>query len=100
MIHGLKLTMSGTALRQQLGARIQWHRSRVVEYQRELARRDVDDSSDVRLPEHIVEHMRDEHESRADVLALIHEHILDAETYQLGRADLIFAELIPDPGID
>ncbi|MGE3512486.1 MAG: hypothetical protein AB7N65_26785 [Vicinamibacterales bacterium] len=100
MIDGLKLTMSGTALRQQLAARIQWHRSRVMEYQRELARQEVDDPSEVRLPEHIVEHMRDEHESRADVLALIHEHILEAETYHLGRADLIFAELIPDPDAD
>lgn len=97
MIEGLKLTMSGTELRQQLGARIRWHQSRVADYQRELARQDVDESTDVRLPEHIVEHMRDEHESRAGVLTLIHDHVLETETYRLGEADLAFGEMIPGP---
>ena len=47
------------------------------------------------LPDHIIEHMRDEHDSRADVLTLIHDHLQESETYLLGEADLRFAEMIP-----
>lgn len=94
MIDGLKLTMSGGELREQLEARIGWHRGRVVDYARELERQEVDESAEVRLPEHIVEHMRDEHESRADTLTLIRDHVIEGETYLLGQEDLIFAEMM------
>lgn len=95
MIDGLKLTMSGGELREQLEARISWHRGRVVDYARELERQDVvDESIEIRLPEHIVAHMRDEHESRADTLTLIRDHVIEGETYLLGQEDLIFAEMI------
>jgi hypothetical protein len=59
-----------------------------------LERQDVDESVEIRLPEHIVEHMRDEHESRADTLTFIRDHVLEGETYLLGQEDLIFAEMI------
>lgn len=94
MIDGLKLTMSGGELRELLEARIGWHRGRVLDYARELQRQDEDDSVEIRLPEHVVEHMRDEHESRADTLTLIRDHVIEGEVYLLGREDLIFAEMI------
>lgn len=94
MIDGLKLTMSGGELRERLEARITWHRGRVVDYARELTRQNVDESLEVRLPEHVVEHMRDEHESRAETLTLIRDHVLEGETYLLGQTDLIFAEMM------
>lgn len=94
MIDGLKLTMSGGELRELLEARIGWHRGRALDYARELQRQDEDESVEIRLPEHIVEHMRDEHESRADTLALIRDHLIEGELYLLGQEDLIFAEMI------
>lgn len=94
MIDGLKLTMSGGELREQLEARITWHRGRVLDYARELARQDIETAEEVRLPEHIVEHMRDEHESRAETLTLIRDHIIEEEIYRLGQEDLVFAEMI------
>ena len=98
MIEGLKLTMTGADLRRHLSARIEWHRERVLDYEREMDRGSLGDPGEVRLPAHVVEHMRDEHESRAGVLAFIREHVLESETYRLGEGDLVFGELIPGPG--
>lgn len=100
MIEGLKLTMTGGELRERLDARIRWHEERRDEFGRALTPSESEDVTAVQLPDHIVEHMRDEHDSRASVLSLIHDHVDAAETYRLTESDLIFAELIPKPERD
>jgi CYTH domain-containing protein len=95
MIDGLKLTMTGAELRQRLSAKVRWHESRRDEFEKALTPSDDPDSMAAQLPDHIIEHMRDEHDSRADVLTLIHDHLQESETYLLGEADLRFAEMIP-----
>lgn len=98
MIEGLKLTMTGSELRERLDARIRWHEGRRDEFARALTEAaESGDDTAVQLPDHIVEHMRDEHDSRASVLLLIHDHVEAAETYRLAEPDLIFAEMIPKP---
>lgn len=100
MIEGLKLTMSGSELRRRLDARVRWHEKRRDEFEHALIPSDDPESMAAQLPDHIIEHMRDDHASRADVLALIHDHVLESETYRLGESDLMFAELIPRPDED
>ena len=100
MIDGLKLTMTGGELRQRLHDRIRWHQSRRDEFERALTPSDDPESMAAQLPDHIIEHMRDEHDARADVLTLIHDHVLESETYRLGEDDLVFAGMIPAPDED
>lgn len=100
MIEGLKLTMNGGELRERLDERIRWHEGRREEFERALTPSDDPESMAAQLPNHIIEHMRDEHDTRASVLTLIHDHVLESETYRLGEADLVFAEMIPKPGAD
>ena len=38
-----------------------------------------------------------QHEHRIHVLTMIRGHILTGETYLVGRRDLVFAALLPDP---
>lgn len=100
MIEGLKLTITGADLRRRLNERIRWHEKRRDEFEHALIPSDDPESMAAQLPDHIIEHMRDEHDSRADVLTLIHDHLLETETYRLGEADLMFAEMIPRPDED
>ena len=100
MIEGLKLTMTGGELRERLDEKIRWHEGRRDEFARALAPSDDPESVAAQLPDHIIEHMRDEHDSRASVLVLIHDHVVESETYRLGEADLMFAEMIPKPDED
>lgn len=100
MIEGLKLTMTGGELRERLGERIRWHEERRDEFDRARTPSRDPDSAAGQLPDHIIEHMRDEHSARADVLALIHDHVVESEVYRLGEGDLVFAEMIPKPDSD
>lgn len=100
MIDGLKLTMSGGELRQRLGDRIRWHEGRRDEFERALTPSDDPESMAAQLPDHIVEQLRDDHDLRAGVLTLIHDHVLETETYRLGEDDLIFGGMIPAPEDD
>jgi hypothetical protein len=98
MIDGLKLVMSGTDLRERIERRIAWHQARVDHYQAELKRTTDEETEECPLlPEHILENGRDEHLDRIDELTLIRDHIITIERYQLGEADLRFADLIERP---
>lgn len=100
MIEGLKLTMTGVELSRRLDERIKWHRDRALHFERALSAPDTAVGAIALLPVHILEHMRDQHETRAGVLTLIHGHLVAGETYRLGEHDLIFAELIPGQNDD
>lgn len=95
MIDGLKVTISGTDLRVKLDERIHWHECRIAHYDRELKRTEEDQTEESPLlPEHMLEHERDEHRDRIEVLMLIRDHLVADETYRLGESDLKFSELI------
>ena len=97
MIDGLKLTLPGDRLRAMLDRRIRWHVARADSYARELERPGEQADAALRLlPEHILEHERDDHADRADMLKLIQAHIVPEETYLLGERDLRFGDLLPD----
>ena len=97
MIEGLKLTITGAQLRELLEERIHCRESRVAWYEKELKRTAEGQTDDLSLlPEHILEHERDENAERADTLTLIRDHVVAEETYQLSETDLHFGDLLPD----
>ena len=97
MIEGLKLAFPGARLRELMDERIQWHEGRVAHFTRELARRGTEKTDeDALVPPHMLEHERDEHIDRLNVLVLIREHLDAGETYRLAESDLRLADLIPD----
>lgn len=100
MIDGLKLTFSGAELRRRLDEKIRWHEERREEFARAIMPSEAADAMAGQLPGHVIEHMRDEHDSRAAVLTLIRDHVLEGETYRLGEGDLVLAEMIPRPEDD
>jgi hypothetical protein len=87
--------MTGGELRERLDARIRWHEERRDEFARALTPSDDPESRTTPLPSDIIEHMRNQHDMRASVLLLIHDHVEASETYRLGEPDLVFAEMIP-----
>jgi hypothetical protein len=101
MIEGLKLTMTGDALRDRLQERMERHRRLVAHYQREAKREpNPGDEDDVVLPEHMCEYEQALHGWRLDVLEYIRDHIDASEVYRLAAADLEFGEILPEmPGL-
>ena len=97
MIAGLKLTITGEEVRALLHQRAQQHLMRAECWRRERNKSGDDQSEDVFLcSEEMCENEAERHEWRADVLEFIRDHVDPREAYQLGEADLIFGELLPE----
>ena len=97
MIDGLKLAMTGEQIIATVSARIEDHRATIRQKRDdgEAGRRPADDDCPmcaVSLDDDIAQL-----EHSIQVLMVIRGHIVPAETYLLGRNDLEFAELLPEP---
>jgi hypothetical protein len=93
MIDGLKLTMTGEAIKQRLTDRIQQHAALVERYTKE--REQGDPAGRLRrVAERAYEYEIEQHTESIQTLTLIRDHVLDGETYLLGRRDLEFAEIL------
>lgn len=100
MIDGLKLKMPGEELRRLLEQRIGAHQRRAAWWRREQERTPEQQTEDEPLlPDHMCANEAEQHDWRGSVLGFIRDHIESDEVYQLGEADLTFAELLPEkPG--
>jgi hypothetical protein len=97
MIVGLKLTITGEEVRALLQQRAQQHLMRAECWKRERDKSGEHQSEDAFLcSEDMCENEAERHEWRADVLEFIRDHVDPREAYQLGEADLIFGELLPE----
>ena len=98
MIDGLKLTMTGALLKGKVAERIQDHQDTIRKYRKAMARTPDEETEDTPgLPEHMCEYEIDCCEYSIEKLTLILDHLRDDESYLLGRRDLRFAELLPEP---
>ena len=99
-IDGLKLTFKGEEIQTLLDERRRVHEARAARWKRELTRGPEDETEErPLLPEHMCENQADEEAWRVEMMTFIREHIDPDETYQLGKEDLDFGELLPEkPG--
>lgn len=98
MIHGLRLAMSGAEMIAAISDRIERHRATIQQKREEIERGQKSaDGTHCPLCEGSLEEDIASYEHRIETLMLIREHILPAETYSLGRDDLEFGELLPEP---
>jgi hypothetical protein len=66
-------------------------------WKREQARAPEEQTEDEPLlPDHICANEAERHGWRVEVLGFIRDHIVSAEVYRLGEADLAFSELLPE----
>jgi hypothetical protein len=100
VIDGLRLTFTGSELRQRLEDRMDDHRGSIERWTRARARTPEEQTDDDPiLPEHICENEAERHEWRIEVLEFIRDHIEADAVYRLGEENLEFAELLPSkPG--
>jgi hypothetical protein len=98
MIDGLKLTMKGSELKGRVAERIRDHRDTIQRY-RKARDRKPDEQTDAEpcLPEQLCDYEIACCEYSIEKLTLILDHLNEAESYLLGRRDLKFADLLPDP---
>ena len=99
-VDGLKLTFSGSELRELLDERRRVHEKRAARWRHELTRGPEDQTDDAPLlPDQMCENTAEEEEWRAELAEFIRTHIDASEVYRLGQADLEFGDLLPDkPG--
>ena len=98
MIDGLKLAMTGEELILALNERIERYRS-TIQFKRDQIEGKAEPPKEPYwevLAETVEDEIR-QHQHRIHVLMMIRDHILTGETYLIGRRDLAFAELMPDP---
>lgn len=100
MIEGLKVTVSGTELRELCHARAEHHRNRAAQYDKKLAVLEPDDSdseagkmaglmgSTTANPAKQLQERRNEHVQQAEELTFIAKHLDTDERYLLDREDL------------
>ena len=93
MIDGLKLTMTGLALKEKLEDRIAAHRQVAADYVAEL--KDPLRKDPV-MPDSVLEHEIEAAYNQIEVLTLIRDHVIADETYLLDEHDLRFADLLPE----
>ena len=99
MIDGLKLAMSGDELISLLNHRIDRIRAIIRIKQDAIAGNAPLPRTNyvVQVPAETVEEEILQHEHRIQVLTIVRDHILRGEIYLIGKRDLEFGELLPDP---
>ena len=99
-IDGLKLTFKGEEIKTLLDERRRVHEARAARWKGELARGPEDETEERPLfPSHMCENQAEEEAWRVEMFTFMREHIDPDETYQLGKDDLDFGELLPEkPG--
>ena len=99
MINGLKLAMSGDEVISLLEARIERIRAVIGIKRDAIAGNGPPPRTDYicQVPAEVVEDEILQHEHRIRVLAIVRDHVLRGETYLIGKRDLEFGELLPDP---
>jgi len=97
MIAGLKLTITGEEVRALLQHRAQQHLIRAECWRQERDKSSEHQSENAFFcSEEMCDNEAERHQWRADVLEFIRDHVDPREAYQLGEADLIFGELLPE----
>ena len=99
MIDGLKLAMSGDEVISLLDERIGRIRAVIGIKRDAIAGNGPPPRTEYisQVPAEVVEDEILQHEHRIRVLAIVRDHVLRGETYLIGRKDLEFGELLPDP---
>ena len=99
MIDGLKLAMSGDEVISRLTDRMDRIRAIVGIKRDAIAGNGPPPRTDyvVQVPAETVEEEIRQHEHRIQVLSIVRDHILRGEIYLVGKKDLEFGELLPDP---
>lgn len=99
MIDGLKLAMSGDEVISLLNERIERIRAIIGIKLDAIAGIGPPPRTDyvTQVPAEVVEEEIRQHEHRIRVLTIVRDHVLRGETYLIGRKDLEFAELLPEP---
>ena len=99
MIDGLKLAMSGDEVISRLTDRMDRIRAIIGIKRDAIAGNAPPPRTDyvAQVPAEIVEEEVRQHEHRIKVLTIVRDHILRGETYLIGKRDLEFGELLPDP---
>ena len=99
MIDGLKLAMSGDEVISRLTDRMDRIRAIIGIKRDAIADNAPAPRTDyvVQVPAETVEEEIRQHEHRIHVLTIVRDHILRGEIYLIGKKDLEFGELLPDP---
>jgi hypothetical protein len=99
MIDGLKLAMSGDEVISLLDERIECLRAVIGIKWDAIAGSGPPPRTECvcQVPAEVVEEEIRQHEHRVRVLTIIREHVLRRETYLIGKDDLEFGCLLPDP---
>ena len=99
MIDGLKLAMSGDEVISRLTDRMDRIRAIVGIKRDAIAGNGPPPRTDyvAQVPAETVEEEIRQHEHRIQVLSIVRDHILRGEIYLIGKKDLEFGELLPDP---
>ena len=99
MIDGLKLAMSGDEVISRLTDRMDRIRAIVGIKRDAIAGNGPPPRTDYvcQVPAETVEEEIRQHEHRIQVLSIVRDHILRGEIYLIGKKDLEFGELLPDP---
>jgi len=92
MIDGFKLTMTGQELRKHLGERVGAYQRKAERLRKQLKEPDPD----CPLPEEMLQNEIERAEDRAEGFEFLREHTVELEVYLLGKADLQFAEFLPE----
>jgi hypothetical protein len=98
MINGLKLAMCGEEIILALDERIEHYRSS-IQFKRDEIAGTVERPQGLysEVPAETVEEEILIEQHRMHMLMMIRGHILEGQTYLIGRKDLEFAELLPQP---
>ena len=99
MIDGLKLAMRGDEVTALLNERIERLRAIIGIKLDAIAGNAPPPRTDyvTQVPAEVVDDEIRQHEHRIRVLTMVRDHILGGETYLIGRKDLEFADLLPEP---
>jgi hypothetical protein len=96
VIEGLKLTMTGAALRSNLDERIRWYQGQIRSYTKESPSMAHAEQALV-SPRIAIEGEIARAERRIETLTLIRDYVIPDEVYRLTEGDLQFADLLPEP---
>ena len=99
MIDGLKLAMSGDEVISRLTDRMDRIRAIIGIKRDAIAGNAPPPRTDyvTQVPAETVEEEIRQHEHRIQVLSIVRDHVLRGEIYLIGKKDLEFGELLPDP---
>lgn len=96
MIDGLKVTLTGEALRKLLATRVAERRAAAAHWQNECERTAQTETAETPLlPEHMSANEADRQAWHAEVLTFLRDHLDASEIYRLDVSDLEYAELLP-----